>query len=432
MRRMGNDVILWLARTRSYPSISHLMASSASLWHQREFMKLWTGQTISEFGSRITRDGLSLAALLSLGASPTQLGLLAAIAMAPTIVFSLIAGAWVDRLRRRPIMIASDVARALTLATIPLAALAGVLTLPLLALVAAVAGVLTVLFDTAYHSYLPSLVEREHILEGNSKLTLSSATAEVLGPGVAGALIQALTAPIAIFFDACSFLVSALSIWLIRKPEPALNPSTERQHIAREIHEGLRTVARDPRLRNTALAASTLALFGSFYSALYGVYAIRVLGMGPALLGLVVGVGGVGSLVAERVVQRAGLGTTFISMLLLMGVTGLFTPLAPGPLWLATAFLSLSQLGDAFRTIYFINDVSLRQAITPDRLLGRVNASTALLVSGAGPLGAVLGGALGDNVGVRNTLFIASAGPFLACLWLLFSPVRRLREQPGA
>ncbi|HET6319352.1 MAG TPA: MFS transporter, partial [Chloroflexota bacterium] len=174
-----------MARTRAYPSISHLMASSASLWHQREFMKLWTGQTISEFGSRITRDGLSLAALLSLGASPTQLGLLAAIAMAPTIVFSLIAGAWVDRLHRRPIMIASDVARALVLATIPLAALAGVLTLPLLALVAAVAGVLTVLFETAYRSYLPSLVEREHILEGNSKLTLSSATAEVLGPGVA-------------------------------------------------------------------------------------------------------------------------------------------------------------------------------------------------------------------------------------------------------
>src|SRR5437773_771652 len=214
------------------------MASSASLWHHREFMKLWTGQTISEFGSRITREGLSLAALLSLGASPTQLGLLAAISMAPVIVFSLIAGAWVDRLQRRPIMIASDLARALVLATIPLAALAGLLTLPLLALVAAVAGVLTVLFDTAYHSYLPSLVEREHILEGNSKLTLSSATAEVLGPGVAGALIQALTAPIAIFFDACSFLVSALSIWLIRKPEPPLNPPTERQHIAREIHEG--------------------------------------------------------------------------------------------------------------------------------------------------------------------------------------------------
>jgi MFS family permease len=411
------------------------MAASPSLWHHREFMKLWTGQTISEFGSRITREGLGLAALLSLDASASQLGLLAAIASAPVLVVGLIAGAWVDRLPRRPIMIVSDLARALVLATVPLAALAGLLTLAQLAIVAALAGVLTVLFDTAYRSYLPSLVERERILEGNSKLTLSSATAEVLGPGVAGALIQALTAPIAVFFDALSFLVSAFSVWLIRKPE---SPATgaQRQHIALEIREGLSVVAGDVRLRNTALAAATLSFFGSFYGALYGIYAIRVLGMGPALLGIVVGVGGVGalvgSLVADRVVRRLGLGRTFVGMLLLMGLSGLLTPLANGPLWQATTFMSLSQLGDAFRTVYFINDVSLRQTITPDRLLGRVNASTQLLVAGVGPLGAVLGGVLGDQIGVRNTLFVAALGPFLACLWLLFSPVRALRQLPRA
>ncbi len=410
--------------------------SSSSLWQHREFMKLWTGQTISEFGSRITRDGLGLAALLLLNATPAQLGLLAAIATAPVIVLALIAGAWVDRLHRRPIMIASDVARALVLATIPLAALFGVLTLAHLAVVAASAGVLTVFFDTAYRAYLPSLVQRERIVEGNSKLTLSSATAEVLGPGIAGVLIQTFSAPIAIIGDALSFLVSAFSIGLIRQPEPPVIPHAERQHIAHEIREGLRLVASDARLRNTALAAGTLSLLGNFYAALYGIYAIRVLGMGPALLGFVVGVGGVGallgSLVAERVVRRLGLGKTFISMLLLMGCTGVLTPLANGPLWLATTLMCISQFGDLFRTIYFINDVSLRQAITPDRLLGRVNASTQLLVAGVGPLGAIIGGVLGDAIGVRNTLFIAALGPFLASLWLVFSPVRALRDAPSA
>ncbi len=410
------------------------MASSPSLWHHREFMKLWTGQTISEFGSRITRSGLGLAALLSLGASPAQLGLLAALGSAPVLAFSLIAGAWVDRLRRRPIMIATDISRALVLATVPLAALAGVLTLTQLAVVAALAGILTLLFDTSYRAYLPSLVEREHIVEGNSRLALSDATAEVLGPGVAGALIQALTAPVAIAFDALSFLVSAFSVWLIRKPEPAGASTAGRQHLVLEIREGLRLLASDARLRDTALAAGTLSLFGSFFGALYDIYAIRVLGMGPALLGFVIGVGGIGSLagsvLAGRVVRRLGLGRTFVGMLLLLGFSSLLTPLAAGPLWQATAFMSLSQLGDVFRTIYFINDVSLRQAITPDHLLGRVNASTQLLVEGVGPLGAVLGGVLGEQLGVRSTLFIAALGPFLACLWLLASPVRALREQP--
>lgn len=416
-------------------SHSHTPTPPHSLWHQRDFLKLWAGQTISELGSHITGSGLQITAVLVLGASPIQMGLLAAMMSIPSLLFGLIAGAWVDRLRRRPIMIATDFGRALLLLTIPLAALLGVLRFEQLLIVIALAGVLNVFFDVAYRSYLPTLVAREQIVEGNSKLSLSVSTVEVVGPGLAGVLVQALTAPIAILFDALSFLVSALSIVFIHKPEPPPMSTAERQSIMQEIGDGLRVVASHPLPRSPAFAAGLLSFFGNFYASLYSLYAIRDLGMGPALLGLTVGMRGVGSIIgawwAERIVRRLGMGRTFISMLLLMGMTSLPTPLASGPLWLATTFMSLSQLGDAFRTIYFINDTSLRQAITPDRLLGRVNASTQLLVVGVGPLGAMMGGVLGDTIGVRSTLWIAALGPFLACLSLLLSPMRVLREQPS-
>jgi predicted MFS family arabinose efflux permease len=403
-----------------------------SLWHHAGFMKLWTGQTISEFGSRITREGLPLAAVINLSATPTQMGLLAAVASAPVLVFGLFAGVWVDRLRRRPIMIAADFGRAFVLLVIPLAAVLGVLRLDLILVVIALAGTLSIFFDTAYRTYLPTLVERAEIVEGNSKLALSDSMAEVLGPGISGVLVQALTAPIAILFDALSFLVSALTVALIRAPEPPPPPVAGRRPVLHEITEGLRAVAAHPLLRTLALAAATLSFFGNFFAGLYGLYSIRVLGMGPALLGLTVAVGGIGSLLgslfAERAVRRLGLGPMFVVMLVVMGVSGLFIPLAGGPLWQATLFMSLAQLGDAARTVYIIGEESLRQSVTPQHLLGRVNASSQLLVAGVGPLGAILGGVLADTIGVRETLFVAALGPFIGCLWILFSPLRGLKS----
>jgi predicted MFS family arabinose efflux permease len=391
------------------------------------------GQTISEFGSRITREGLPLAAVINLGATPSQMGLLTAVASAPVLGFGLFAGVWVDRLHRRPIMIAADIGRALVLLAVPLAAMLGLLSLELILVVIACAGTLSIFFDTAYRTYLPSLVARRQIVEGNSKLALSSSMAEVLGPGIAGVLVQALSAPFAILFDALSFLVSGLYVALIGTPEPLPPPIVERRPIVHEIAEGLRTVAGHPLLRTLALAAASLSFFGNFFTGLYGLYAIRVLGMGPALLGLTVAVGGVGSLfgslVAERIVHRLGLGRMFVVMLLAMGISGLFTPLAGGPLWQATAFMSLAQLGDAARTVYFIGEQSLRQTVTPERLLGRVNAGTQLFVAGVGPLGAILGGVFADAIGVRQTLFIAALGPFLACAWILFSPLRQFSQR---
>jgi MFS family permease len=408
-----------------------------SLLHHSDFVKLWIGQAISEFGTRITRDGLPFAAVYMLNATPIQMGWLSAVASLPVLLLSLIAGAWVDRLRRRPVMIGADVARALLLLAIPLAAILGQLRLELLFVVVALNGMFTLCFDVAAQAYLPSLVEREHIVEGNSKLGLSSSTAELLGPGLAGVLIQAITAPLAIFFDALSFIVSAVSVWLIHKPELTPTPLTAQSHLGREIIEGVRMVWNNSYLRALAGSVATLSFFGNFIGTLYALYAVRELGFGAALLGLSITMGGLGSLIgsllAARVVRRLGLGATFIGMLWCMGVFTLFIPLASvgNSLAFVLACMIASQVfGDMARTIYFINDVSLRQTITPDHLLGRANASVQLLTAGVGPIGALIGGVLGESIGIRATLVIAACGAFLASLWLILSPIRSLRVMP--
>jgi MFS family permease len=218
----------------------------ASLWKNRDFLRLWAGQTISELGTRITRDGIPLLAVITLGATPVQMGFLSASASAPVLLFSLFAGLWVDRLRRKPVMILSDLGRALLLASIPLAAAFHLLQIEQLYLVIALVGVLTVFFDVAYQAYLPSLVTRAYILEGNSKLAVSSSIAELAGPGLAGFLIQVLTAPVAILLDSLSFLVSVLSLAVIRKPEPAPQPVQTRGRWVSDIREGLHTIWSNP------------------------------------------------------------------------------------------------------------------------------------------------------------------------------------------
>jgi MFS family permease len=404
------------------------------LWRHPDFMKLWTGQTISEFGSHITRDGLPLAALLALSATPGQMGALAAIGSLPVLLFGLAAGVWVDRLHRRPIMIAADLGRAALLFTIPVAALTGRLTMGQLYVVSLLAGLLTLIFDVAYRAYLPTLIERRNITEGNAKLALSSSITEIGGPGITGALVQAITAPVAILLDALSFLVSAASVAAIRTPEPPPPAVSERHHALTEISEGLRQVWNQPVLRAFAANTTFSSFFGNFYAALYGLYAIRILGLGPAALGIAVAAGGLGdlagALLAGRLAHRVRLGRILIGSLVFGNLISIATPLARGPVFVATATLMFAQLfGDSARTIFNINELSLRQTITPDRLLGRVNSSMQLLATGIGPLGALVGGALAEVIGVRNTLWIAVAGQSLGVLWLIFSPVRRLKAE---
>lgn len=393
-----------------------------------DFRRLWTGQTISEIGSRITREGLPLTAVMVLGASPAQMGLLAGIGAAATLLVSLPAGVWVDRLRRRPILIATDLGRAALLTTVPLAAAAGLLRMEQLYLVAALTGILTVFFDVAYQSYLPFLVERERLFEGNRRLRISGAIAETAGPGLTGVLVQTITAPGAILLDAASFLCSALFVGRIRRQE------SERASIGpspgwRENLAGVRVVARDPVLRALALWSGMTGLFGGFFVGLYVLFAIRDLHMMPAILGLVIACGGVGELIgaslASRIVARLGMGRAMIAAAVVSAAGATLIPLAQGP-----ALLAASQLiGDSARAVWAISIVSLRQTVTPDHLLGRVNSSMHLVERGFWPLGAMLGGWLATSIGVRPTMAAGAVGILLACLWLL--PVQRYGGQAG-
>jgi predicted MFS family arabinose efflux permease len=408
-------------------------ARTGRLWHHADFMRLWFGQTISSLGSRITRDGLPLAAVLVLGATPSQMGVLSAVGSAVVLLTSLPAGVWVDRLRRRPIMIAADIGRAVLLATIPIAALVHQLRIEQLYIVIALTGALTVLFDVAYEAYLPSLVERENLVEGNSKVALSESIAEVLGPGLAGFLIQLLTAPIAMLFDALSFIASIVSLAFIRKPEPPPAARHAQQPLAREMIDGVRFVFGDARLRAMALSGGMRSFFGSFFGVLYALYAIRELGLDAAALGVTIAMGGVGSLIgsvlAEKSVKGLGLGATVIGALLAGSLVGFLIPSAGGEPIVAMLMLMLAQLfGDALHTIYDITAISLRQSITPDRMLGRANASLQMLIAGVGPIGALIGGVLAEAIGVRATLLVACLGILLSTLWVIFSPIRSIRD----
>ena len=416
-----------------------------TLWRDREFLKLWAGQAVSELGSTITREAMLLLALLVLGATPLEMGVLSALGGLPVLVFGVAAGVWVDRLRRRPLMIATDLSRAVLLALIPLAAFLGVLRIEMLYGIVVLTGLLGIFFSTAYRAYLPGLVERAHLVEGNSKLALSEAAAEIGGSGLAGVLVQVIGAPFAILLDALTFLVSAGSLAFIRRPEPPPAQVAETASFGREALEGLRATATQPILRTLAVAAAIQSFLGNIFAPLYSLYAIRELGLGPAAVGLTIALGGVssltGALLAERILRRFGLGRTLIATMGLSSLTALLIPLAAffsphaasgaffsvGLLFLGTAQL----LGDALDTVYAIHAISLRQAITPDRLLGRVNASLELVQEGIAPLGALTGGILGGVLGVQPALFIASLAGILSALWIAASPIRTLHKMPG-
>ncbi len=402
----------------------------------RNFGLLWSGQAISEFGSRITREGLPLAANLTLHANASQMGLLAALGSAPVLLVGLFAGVWVDRVRRRPVMIVSDLARAGLLVTIPLTAVLGLLHIEQLYIVTALVGMLTVFYEVANQSFLPTLVLREQMIEANSKLSASGSLAEIGGPTLAGVLVQVLTAPIAILFDTVSFLVSALCTSLIRVREPAPVPRTERPGAWKEIREGLRLVLGNPLLRSVAVSSAIRNFSGGAFAALYGLYVIRVLRVTPALYGLLVTAGGVGALLgafaAGHFVRRFGIGRVLIGALLFSPIS-LLTPLATGPHIVVYAMLFTSQLvGDFGLEIYFISEVSLLQMLVPDHSLGKASASMRFLIEGMIPVGAVLAGILGTTWGMQPTLLAGCTGFCLAALWLIFSPLRTMSKSQSS
>ncbi len=396
-----------------------------------DFKKLWVGQTVSEFGSRISRAGIPLIAVITLGATPAQMGILAAVGSLPVLVFGLFAGVWVDRLRRRPILIAIDLTRMALLLTIPAAALSGHLDMPLLYIVLALMSVLGLVFENAYHAYLPSLVERDQMVEANSRLSTSESLAEIGGVSIAGVLIQVISAPLAIIFDALTFLFSASSVALIRKPEPAPKPAAERESVGREIVEGVQVVARNPILRTLAITLALRSFFGNFYATLYDIYGIRDLGLTPGILGFVIAAGGVGALIgaliAGRLGKRFSLGKILIGSLLFNAVIGLLHPLAGGSVLLASTMLIIPQvIGDGAMMIYMINAISLQQMVVPSHLLGRASASAGFLAQVIAPAGALISGVLATSLGARGTFWIAALGWLATALWLSRSPIRHL------
>ena len=408
------------------------------LWRHPDFVKLWTGQTISLVGSQVTFLALPLTAVLVLNATPAQMGFLTAAGALPSLLVGLFAGVWVDRRRRRPILIATDLGRAALLLLIPAAALLGVLRIEYLYAVAFLVGALGLFFEVAHHSFLPSLVGREQLVEGNSKLEISDSVAEIVGPGLAGGLVQLVTAPIAIAVDAISFLISALFLGLIRTPEPAPKPPDEQQNILGEAVDGLSLVSRNALLRAIAGSMSTLHLFNSVLEAVFVLYVTRELGIGPGLLGLIFASGSVGFLIGALlpgwVTRRFGLGSGIIGGLLLVGLSDLLIPLVGGSVVMVVRILVLMAAQFFFGlglTIFNIGQVSVRQAVTPDHLLGRMNATLSFIAAGSVPLGGLLGGGLGEMIGLRPTLVLAALGEMLAVLWLILSPIRSLREQPA-
>jgi len=378
---------------------------------------------------------MSFTAILFLHATPLQMGLLSAMGLLPGFLTGLIAGAWVDRLRRRPLLIAADLCRALALVSIPLAAVAGVLRIEQVYIVGLVVSILSITFDVAYQSYLPSLVGPEHVIEGNSKLSASAAVAEFGGFSLGGWLVQLFTAPLAILIDAGSFVVSAVTLKMIRTPElkPVLVAHPNMRH---EIGEGLRTVWQNPLLRASAISVLVRDISGGIYGALVVLYMSQGLGFNPGVLGMIWAVGGVssflGAALAPHLTRWLRPGLIMAGGLAVFGLSQLLVPLANGATLLSVAFLVGQQMGDGFYVLYEINLVSLRQSITSEYMLGRVNATLQFVAMGATLAGSLLGGWLGDVVGVRPMLALAGCGTILSAAVLALSPVRGVKEIAGS
>jgi MFS family permease len=407
-----------------------------SVWANGDFLKLWTGQSISELGSQISGLAIPWVAAVALHVGPIVFSLLEVLGFLPFILLALPAGVWVDRLRRRPILIVGDSSRAVLLSTIPIAYAFGVLTIWQLLAVQFVVGIFTVFFDVAYQSYLPSLVGRDDLVEGNAKLQLTVSLAQVAGPSMSGGLIAALTAPYAIVVDALSFAISTAFMIPIKRPEilPEREVDAPKPAMLPELKEGLRWVVGNRYLRAVAACTGTSNLFGSVAFSIFVLYAVRILHLSSVQVGLVFGCGSVGAvvgaLVAGRVQRRLQVGPTIVASAVLFCLGGLAYPLAPKsfPLPVLIVGFFTSQFG---AVVYNITQVSFRQAITPERLQGRMNAAMRWIVWGTIPVGTILGGVIGSAVSLHFALWVGAIGSLLPFWIVALSPVRSIRELPA-
>jgi MFS family permease len=409
-----------------------ISARRASLWFHADFRRLWAGDTVSQFGSFVGNTALPLLAATVLAAGPFQMGLLTAAENAAFLLLGLPAGVWVDRMRRRPLMIRADLARAVILLSVPVAWWTGWLTLTQLIVVALLVGVATLFFDIAYQSYLPSLVGREHLVEGNAKLQASQSTARILGPGTAGALTQFAGAANAVLTTGLGYLASAAFLSRIEAVEPEA-PRRKEFGLRAEIGEGLRFVFGSPTLRAITACTGISNLGYGAFMAVEILFLTRDLRLSPAGAGTlltVAGLGGVaGALGSGWWARRVGQARAIWLVLLLTTPPALLIPLAEPGWRVVLVPISLVFLGYGV-VVYNVSQVSYRQAVCPDHLLGRMNASIRFVVWGIGPIGGLIGGALGEGIGVRGTVWAALGTQVVAVLPILLSPLRTMRDLP--
>jgi MFS family permease len=404
------------------------MRQPGGLWRHSDFMSLWGAETISQFGTQVTLLALPLVAIVTLDESAFRVALLTTAEFLPFLLLTLPAGVWVDRLPRRPILILANLGRAAALLSVPVAHWLGLLTIWQLYGVGFAVGVGTVFFDLAYMSYLPRLVRRAELLEGNAKLEMSRSVAQIGGPGLGGVLVSVLTAPVAIFVDAASYLISALLMGRIRTAE-AVAPRDERRSLRVELREGLGYVFRHPYQRGIVGAVAISNFFGQLVFAILLVFAVRELGLTAAAIGIILSLGSVGALVAavtaRRVGDRLGVGRTVLVAAFLFGPGTLLIAVAPldyAEVFIVAAIAIVGYGG----TLFNVTMISLVQAITPDRILGRANASRRFVVWGVIPVGGVVAGVLAETIGLRETIVVGSLGGLLAVVPILASPIRSL------
>jgi MFS family permease len=408
--------------------------TSPPLLRNRSFLWLWGGDTISQLGAQFTALAIPVLAVTLLGATEWEVGVLGAAQTAAFLVVGLPAGAWIDRMLKRRVMIAADVVRAVALAAIPALWFTGTLEIWHLYIVGAVVGVATVFFDVSYQSYVPILLPGPQVGSANSKLETTAQIARIGGPGLAGALLTIVSAPVLLLADAISYLFSAFAIWRIRDEEVRPDPA-ERRGLAREIGEGLRFVFRHPLISRIVGTTATGNFFGQLVTTLEVIFVLNVLGLSPAILGLLFSVGAVGGLlgavVTPWVTGRIGEGTAVSVSAMGFGVAMLAFPLAGVFPALAVPLLIAGFFLEAFLVlVYNITQVTMRQRLCPPRLLGRMNASIRFVVWGVMPIASLLAGFLGTVIGIVPTLWIGFAGTVLAAGFVVFSPLTRMRQLP--
>jgi predicted MFS family arabinose efflux permease len=409
-------------------------APSRSLWRHRDFMLLWGGETVSQAGTQVSLLALPLVAVTTLAVTPFQMGLLASAETLAFLLVGLPAGAWLDRMRRRPVMLTADVVRGVLLLSVPLAWWAGVLTFAQLVVVALLVGLATVFFDVAYQSYLPSLIGRTALVDGNGKLESTRSLAQIGGPAMGGGLVQLLGATTAVVVDSVSYFLSALALGVIRTREPEPEPA-EHPRLRSQIAEGLRFVLRHPLLRPITACTGTSNFFSGVGFAVEMIFMVRILGLSAGAIGLLLTGGGIGGVLGAVTTlwwtRRVGQARTIWLVGVLTFPAAVLVPLAEPGWRISLIFISGLFVGYGV-VVYNVAQVSFRQAITPDRLLGRMNASVRFLVWGTLPLGGFVGGVLGEWIGIRETLWVAATGQVLALLWVIASPLRTMRDLPQA